>query len=446
MKLFSAFRLLVLCLLVLSAVAPFATIAHADTAAEIQAKIDAQNDKIKALQAEIAAYEATLTDISKNKTTLQSEVNRLDTSRKKIAADISVTQNKITAANLQLQELGTQIVDKETRIDTDNKAIQESLRTLMKATDQTLVEYFFSSPDGLTSAWQEADQIETLQGSIHSEIQALSDAKTQLNEHKTEVSGQKAKLSGLATELKEQKTVLDQNRKEEATLLAQTKNKESSYQTLLAQKKAQAAQFEQELNQYQSQLKFTLDPSKIPAAGSGVLSFPLDPSFMSRCKDRASAFGNIYCITQYFGNTAFAQSGAYNGQGHNGVDFGSPEGTKIVAALSGTVIGTGNTDAFPNCYSYGKWVLVKHGNGLTSIYAHLSYIGVSTGDAVPTGGLLGYSGKTGYATGPHLHFGLYVSDAVKIVRLGDVKSITNCANAPVPVAPTSAYLNPMSYL
>jgi peptidoglycan DL-endopeptidase CwlO len=417
---------------------------YADTAEELKAKIEDQNQKIAALQKEIAQYEADLISIGKNKSTLQNEVNRLDTSRKKLSADIAVTQDKITSANLQIAQLGDQIDDKETRIETGRSGISDSLRSLAELGDQTLIEQYFSDT-GVHDVWEDLDQSSILQDKINSEIHSLTDAKQELSDHRDQVAAQKAQLASLQAQLKGQKVVLDQNRQEQAALLAQTKNKESNYQTILAQKQAAKAQFEQQLNQYESQLKFTLDPSKIPAAGSGVLSWPLDPAYMARCANQKNIYGNIYCITQFFGNTAFAKSGAYNGQGHNGIDIGAPEGTKIVAALSGTVIGTGNTDAYPNCYSYGKWVLVKHSNGLTSIYAHLSYIGVAQGDAIPTGGLLGYSGKTGYATGPHLHFGLYASDAVKIVRLGDVKVQTKCANAPVPVSATSGYLNPYAY-
>ncbi len=419
--------------------------ARADTAEEIQAKIDAQNTKIIQLQKEIAAYEVSLAEIGKNKATLQGEVTRLDTSRKKLGADIAVTQDKIGTANLQLTELGTQIGDKETRITNGKLGIAESLRTLQKLGDTTLVEQYFSA-DGLEKAWEDADQLSSLQTSVRNETEQLTEVKAQLSDHRDQVSKQKAELASLQLQLKGQKVVLDQNRAEQASLLADTKNKESNYQKTLADKQAAKLQFEQELNQYESQLKYTLDPSSIPPAGQGVLSFPLDSAYMLRCRDRTSVFKNIYCITQYFGNTAFAATGAYNGAGHNGVDFGAPEGTRVVAALSGTVTATGNTDLFRGCYSYGKWVLVKHANGLTSLYAHLSYISAGQGDVVPTGGMLGYSGKTGYATGPHLHFTLYASDGVKVVRLGDVKAKTNCAGALVPVAPTSAYLNPMSYL
>ena len=80
------------------------------------------------------------------------------------------------------------------------------------------------------------------------------------------------------------------------------------------------------------------------------------------------------------------------------------------------------------------------------MYAHLSIISVLPGQNVTTGQLLGYSGNTGYSTGPHLHFTVYATEGVNVVRLGDVKAKTNCGAARIPVAGFEAYLNPMSYL
>ena len=91
--------------------------------------------------------------------------------------------------------------------------------------------------------------------------------------------------------------------------------------------------------------------------------------------------------------------------------------------------------------------MVQHENGLNTMYAHLSQIGVSTGQAVSTGDVLGYSGETGYATGPHLHFGVYVSSATQIMKLGDAtKSTTACSGATMPITPVGGYLNPLTYL
>jgi murein DD-endopeptidase MepM/ murein hydrolase activator NlpD len=108
------------------------------------------------------------------------------------------------------------------------------------------------------------------------------------------------------------------------------------------------------------------------------------------------------------------------------------------------VLGTGNTDVTCPNASYGKWVFIKHGNGLSTLYAHLSVISVSKGESVSTSEVIGYSGSTGYATGPHLHFGVYATSGSEITSFAS----KSCAGRTytMPVADVSAYLNPLSYL
>jgi len=160
-------------------------------------------------------------------------------------------------------------------------------------------------------------------------------------------------------------------------------------------------------------------------------------------------FGNLFCITQYFGNTPFSTANAqvYNGHGHNAIDIAAPIGTPVYAALSGTVLDTGNTDLVPGCYSFGKWVMVIHGNGLSTLYSHLSSIDVMKGQQVNTKQIVGLSGMTGYATGPHLHFGVYATEGTQVMTLKQFRGVAGgCANAKMPVATLTAYLNPLSYL
>jgi murein DD-endopeptidase MepM/ murein hydrolase activator NlpD len=91
--------------------------------------------------------------------------------------------------------------------------------------------------------------------------------------------------------------------------------------------------------------------------------------------------------------------------------------------------------------------MVRHPNGLATLYAHLSQIGVSSGQAVDAGTVVGYSGMTGYATGPHLHFGVYASAGVQISTLSADRGATSpCAHVSMPIAPLNAYLNPLNYL
>jgi len=87
---------------------------------------------------------------------------------------------------------------------------------------------------------------------------------------------------------------------------------------------------------------------------------------------------------------------------HRGVDVAAPKGTPVGAMLAGEV-----TVAATDMYYTGGTVMVDHGHGIKSIYAHLSSVDVQVGQALAKGEPLGLIGATGRATGPHLHFGLY---------------------------------------
>ncbi len=83
---------------------------------------------------------------------------------------------------------------------------------------------------------------------------------------------------------------------------------------------------------------------------------------------------------------------------HKGIDQGASTGTPIAAAKGGTVISSGWQNG------YGNTVVIDHGSGITTLYAHQSQLGVSAGDRVNRGDVIGYVGSTGNSTGPHLHF------------------------------------------
>lgn len=402
---------------------------HAQSTAEIQQQIADHNRKIKELDAEIAKYQKELQVLGSQKATLNTSIQSLNTQRAKLNAKIKSLQQQIGKLNLELRQLGVQIDTKQKQISLSRQALAQSLRDINQTDTSTLVEQLFSAQD-LGDAWATVDASITLGSALRDQTRTLAQVKDELSNQKIAVTKTQAQLVYVSNDLGTQKKAVDVTVSEKNKLLAQTKNQESAYQKLIETKRAQQKVFESALADLERSLK-SVGQASIPKTGSGILAWPTES----------------HAVTQYFGNTDFARAGGYNGAGHNGIDIGIPTGTSIHAALSGTVLATGNTDAVPGCYSFGKWVMINHANGLSTMYAHLSSISVSKGQSVTTGEAIGYSGSTGYATGPHLHFGVYATAGVQITTLRAARGATSpCAGAPIPVAPLNAYLNPMSYL
>lgn len=398
---------------------------------ELKQDIADRNTKIEGLEREIEAFQTELVEIGEEKQTLQTAVRILDISRNKLSTDIQITENRIYSTGLQINQLGIEIEEKEERIVQNTATVAKAIRTIHEIESQSLIEALLTH-DNLADFWDEVETLQQFQIVMRKELTRLVAFKNDLEKKIFQSENKKQDLTGFKSELGDQKKVLDISRQTKDTLLKTTKNKESNYKKLLDEKIKLREQFEQELFDFESQLKIAIDPESIPPAQSGILVWPL--------KDIK--------ITQYFGNTKFASENpqVYSGKGHNGVDFRAAPGTKVKAALGGVVTAWGNTDAVRGCYSYGKWVLIKHNNGLSTLYAHLSHISVQKNEEVKTGSIIGYSGNTGYSTGPHLHFTVYATQGMRIVKLGDIKKITNCAEISIPVADPKAYLNPLSYL
>ncbi|WP_406331974.1 M23 family metallopeptidase [Streptomyces sp. NBC_00203] len=108
-------------------------------------------------------------------------------------------------------------------------------------------------------------------------------------------------------------------------------------------------------------------------------------------------------VKKYTLSASFNQAGSMWQSTHSGQDFAVPSGTEVVAAHGGTVVKTGGNGAGDGP-AYGNAIVIKHGNGTYSQYAHLSRIDVKVGQIVATGQHIALSGNTGNSSGPHLHF------------------------------------------
>ncbi|WP_030421963.1 M23 family metallopeptidase [Streptomyces sp. SCSIO 75703] len=108
-------------------------------------------------------------------------------------------------------------------------------------------------------------------------------------------------------------------------------------------------------------------------------------------------------VAKYSLTASFAQNGGMWASKHSGQDFAVPVGTDVVAVHGGTVVKAGGNGAGDGP-AYGNAVVIKHGSGTYSQYAHLSRVDVKVGQVVKTGQHIAKSGNTGNSSGPHLHF------------------------------------------
>lgn len=403
--------------------------ASAASVEELQSKIDERNQSIKQLEAEIVQYKTQLDTVGKQKVTLQGTIKGLDLTQKKLAADIQLTSKRIESATLTIEQLDKEIAAKEKQIGASTLFVYQSIVTLNDKEQTSLLETLLSSPK-TSAVWDEAERIIEIRGGIRIHLTNLKELRAELQSKRAESAAQQKRRLTLKRDLSDQKIIIEANRKDKANLLALTKNQEANYAKILSEKQALQKAFEDELTAYEAQLKFAIDLSKLPTVGKGVLGRPVDAMF----------------VTQYFGQTEFSKTAAgavYNGNGHNGIDLRASVGTPVKAAEAGVVVGTGDTDLVCKGASYGKWILIRHDNGLSTIYGHNSVIRVSANQRVAKGETISLSGASGYAFGAHLHFSVLASDGVEVVQR---KSKVCAGTYTMPVADLRAYLNPLLYL
>lgn len=395
------------------------------TVSDLNAAIQQKAADIQKLTQETQVIQTQLDQTSAAANTLKNAVSQLNLSSQKTQTDIAVTKDKVSATQLTLQQIGDQISADQATLASQDAALSLSIRMIDQEESQSLVDIMLTSPS-LSTFFDDVYAREQFQSGLKANIDAVAATQADLQQKQTATEQNKQQLVALSTDLSNKKQAIDAIAQTKAQLLSQTKNQEAAYQAQLAQKKAQAAQFQQDLFNFESSLKLAVDPNSYPSAQPSVLSWPLT---------------HIY-VTQKFGATVDSKRLYVSGT-HNGVDFAAPVGTPVMAVLDGVVKGVGNTDTYQKCLSYGKWVFIQHPNGLSTIYGHLSVQLVKVGDTVTTGQLIGYSGETGYVTGPHLHLGLFATQGARIEQY---TSSIGCKGVSIPIADPKAYLDPLAYL
>lgn len=397
-----------------------------ETAQDLQRKIDERSELIKKLDQEIKTYADLADKSSKEAQSLSNYIKTLDNQVKAISSDVKKSQVSIDKTNLEIKNISNAITGNEEKISRLRLGIEESIVNQYKLDNVSIIENFLGERNIMASI-KEIEVLVNIQNQIHKSIDEIFKVKKDLEIDKTEEQIRKETLEKEKAELKTKQSSLNIVKDVQSKELAITKNQESIFKKQLEDRKKQKVAFEKEMFDFENKLKYVLDPSSIPKTGSSALSWPLE----------------VVRITQQFGVTN-ASKRLYASGSHNGVDFGAKIGTPVLAMGDGVLVAQGDTDLVCKGVSFGKWILIKYNNGLASTYGHLSQLNMSTGSKVKAGDVVGFSGNTGYSTGPHLHVSMYPADAVNAIA----RPSASCPgkNLTMPIAPVSAYLDPLAYM
>lgn len=393
------------------------------------------------LRAAIDEKAKQLSDVQLKKDALQREIDELTKSRQTLGRDLSVIDRAVTQLSyaieeseltrerltLEVEQLKGTIAARRDQAARQREALASIVRELNRAEQEQPLMAFLRH-GRFSESMADATYAMLLSGKLTSAIADLRATEEVLT---TSVAEREAKQRAEAREretLASRKIIAASERDEKKQLIAETKNREQAYAVQLMDLQKIQDQISVEINKIEEELRRSIDPNSLPIVGRGLLAYPLDD----------------LKLTQGHGATAFAQR-AYKSKWHNGVDFGAPIGTEVFAAESGIVINAGDQDAYRGCRkaAYGKFVEVKHGNGLTTLYGHLSKIQAKVGTRVERGEVVGYVGKTGYATGPHLHFTVFASQTLAPARPGYPEGAKPSSCGPMPVG---GDLDPVDYL
>jgi murein DD-endopeptidase MepM/ murein hydrolase activator NlpD len=352
-------------------------------------QIRAKEEEIKRLEVELNKYKDVLSQKQSQSKTLNGQIALLEAQITKLKGDLKITQARISKTESNIRLYSKKITDKEKKIAERQAAISKSVRFLAYADDLGFFSAFLQSRK-LSDFLSLSEYIINLEGGLYANLKALSEDKKDLEGL---LSGQK-ELKGELTDLKQElqaKDRLIQNQKDEKnTLLKETKNQEAEYQKMISKIQIRQAEIQKEIFGLEDKLRGEV--GGVPRPRPGALGWPL-----------------VGRLTQGYGPTSI--TGFYNDayKFHNGIDIAVEYGAPIRASLEGVISASGDNGR----YAYGKWLAIRHDNGLMTLYAHLSSKVASVGQNVRQGQIIGYEGSTGFVTGPHLHFTVYSTNTFR---------------------------------
>jgi murein DD-endopeptidase MepM/ murein hydrolase activator NlpD len=344
-------------------------------------------------------------EIAENKKQTQSVVEQ----KSDIDRQIELSNETIDNYNAQIQQYSLLIAEKQKELDEaelHETQLQEQYKARLRSMEETGTVSYWSilfKASSFSDLLDRVDMIHEIAKSDQLMMKKLSEATEAVQQSREELEQEQQQMQTARDELAAQEAELEMQRAEADALLLQIAEEcekmTAEYQGYLAQEDALSKQVAKAEKDYYQAL------AKEEAARLAELN--KQNNYVPANKDSS---GFLYplpyrvAITDSYGYRTHPVTGKKT-TWHNGVDLAAGAGTAIYATKSGTVTTALRSDI------WGNYVVINHGDGFSSLYAHMQGLIVKAGDYVKQGQTIGYVGSTGLSTGPHLHFTIYYNGA-----------------------------------
>ena len=346
--------------------------------AATDSKVKGYEEKIAQLKKDQKAYEQQIKDAKANATSYLLKKELIDKEINVISEQIELSNALLIEYNNAIVAKEEAIVAKQSELDTKFEHFKERLRTSYEEGSMGYMTMLFSSSsisDFLTGIERMTNMLEYDKRTM----KQLNDEKSTLSDEKATLDGIKAAQQAVHEGLKSSEAELEKKAAEAQQLYDDTIKNETALEKMLADAKKAEEKANKELDAYLEELA----KKNNGYYDGGAFSWPL-PSNQNK-------------ITSKHGNRTYKIWGKWVTDYHRGIDISCPTGTPVYAGADGVVDIAGWNN------SYGYYVVISHGSGYTTLYAHNSQLLVKQGQRVTRGQQIAKSGSTGNSSGPHLH-------------------------------------------
>lgn len=377
-KMASAVAILLALLMALSILV---SIIPVSSAATTQETIDKLKQQLAALDKKKNQLDAELSEISTDIKTINKQITALDEQIVLYEEEIELNSYLLTTMEELVEEKQKELDATTAKAEQQYEKLRNRLRVMVEHGSNSYLAVLLSADSfsDFLSKYSIVSDISTYDKKIYNELKETRELMARQQADLTAVRDEQRNYNAAVEILK---TQLEAQKQYRTNVLISLKNDQSTA-------KAAYSQIAKEEDELSAAIKKAVaELAKTTQYQEGAFQWPLPLNSTN------------LVVTCEFGMRTHPITGVY--KLHTGIDLRAYTGTKVYAAKAGTVITSAKSTA------YGNYIVINHGGGEATLYAHLNKRQVAVGDKVKAGQQIGLSGNTGYSTAPHLHFEIIV--------------------------------------